>query len=82
MKTVIYSTTICAACHALESWLDKNGQAYEKKITDTDPAIMDEFMSQNDGMIAVPFSIVTDDDGTETKISGFDQGKFKQALGL
>ncbi len=43
---------------------------------------MAEFMSVNDGMIGVPFSIVKDDQGVETKIAGFDQGKFKRALGL
>lgn len=82
MKITIYSTTICAACHTLTNWLDKQGITYDKKITDQDPALMMEFMSLNDGMIAVPFSIVEADDGRQTKISGFDQGKFKQALGL
>ena len=82
MTVTIYSTTICAACHTLEGWLDKIGQPYTKKVTDTDPALMAEFMSVNDGMIGVPFTIVTDDAGNETKISGFDQGAFKKALGL
>lgn len=80
MKVTIYSTSICAACHTLELWLDKVGQPYEKKITDTDPALMAEFMSVNDGLIGVPFSIVTDDQGVQTKISGFDQPAFKKAL--
>lgn len=80
MTVTIYSTTICAACHTLESWLDKINQPYVKKVTDTDPQIMTEFMSVNDGMIGVPFTIVKADDGTETKISGFDLPKFKKAL--
>lgn len=82
MNITIYSTSICAPCHSLTAWLDKVGQNYTKKITDEDPAAMAEFMTVNDGMIGVPFSIVTDDTGTETKISGFDQAKFKKALGL
>lgn len=82
MKITIYSTTICAACHTLTSWLDKQGIEYDKKITDVDPTLMFEFMSVNEGMIAVPFSIIEADDGTQTKISGFDQGKFKQVLGI
>lgn len=82
MTITIYSTSICAACHALEQWLDKIGQPYEKKITDADPAIMAEFMSKNEDMIGVPFTVVTADDGTETKISGYDQGRFKQTLGI
>lgn len=82
MTVTIYSTSICAACHTLEKWLDKVGQAYTKKITDESPEIMAEFMNVNDGMIGVPFTIVRADDGTETKISGFDLPKFKQVLGL
>ena len=78
----IYSTTTCSACETLTEWLDKIGQKYDKKITDSDPAVMMEFMTVNDGMVGVPFSIVKGDDGTETKISGYDQKKFKQALGI
>jgi len=82
MKVTIYSTAICSACHALTGWLDKQDVAYTKKVTDEDPANMAEFMQVNDGRIGVPFTVVTDDTGKETKISGFDQPKFKQALGL
>jgi hypothetical protein len=42
---------------------------------------MMEFMSVNDGMIGVPFTVINKD-GVTTKISGFDQKKFKQVLGL
>lgn len=82
MTITIYSTTICAACHSLTQWLDKIGQTYDKKITDTDPAIMAEFMSVNGGMIGVPFTVIKDDAGNETKISGFNPGAFKKALGI
>jgi len=80
MKVTIYSTAQCAACHTLTHWLESKNIAYDKKVTDEDPAAMGEFMAVNDGMIGVPFTVVTDDDGTETKISGFDQAKFKEAL--
>ena len=82
MNVTIFSTSTCAACHVLTAWLDKEGIAYEKKITDENPAAMAEFMLTNDGMIGVPFSVITDDAGKETKISGYNQPKFKQALGL
>ena len=82
MQITIYSTSICAACHTLTGWLDKQNIPYTKKITDEDPTAMAEFMANNDGNIGVPFSIVTSDSGTVTKISGFDQAKFKMALGL
>lgn len=82
MTITIYSTSICAACHTLTQWLDSQGQPYSKKITDEDPAAMEEFMRVNDGMVGVPFTVITADDGTVTKISGYDQAKFKAAIGL
>lgn len=82
MTITIYSTASCAACHELTAWLEKNNKAYTKKITDEDPAAMAEFMAVNEGMIGVPFTVITDDAGAETKISGFDQATFKSVLGL
>jgi glutaredoxin len=82
MTITIYSTSICAACNTLTHWLDSLHQPYVKKITDEDPASMNEFMTVNDGMIGVPFTVITNDDGSEVKISGFDQAKFKKALSL
>ena len=82
MKITIYSTASCAACHTLTAWLEKNGLGYEKKVTDENPDYMAEFMMVNDGMIGVPFTILEDTDGTQTKISGFDQAKFKEVLGV
>lgn len=80
MTIIIYSTSTCAACQALTNWLDKQGCSYTKKITDDDQAAMAEFMSLNDGMIGVPFTVITSDQGAVTKISGFDQRAFREAL--
>jgi glutaredoxin len=80
MTITIYSTTACAACQTLTKWLDTKGYAYTKKVTDEDPAIMAEFMQVNDGMIGVPFTIITDDAGKQTKLSGFNQAEFVKAL--
>ena len=81
MEITIYSTSICAACETLTRWLDKNNIKYTKKITDTDPKIMDEFMAVNDGFVGVPFTVITDKKES-VKIAGFDQKKFKKALSL
>lgn len=80
MEITIYSTSICAACETLTRWLTKNNVYYIKKITDQSDQIMTEFMSVNDGMIGVPFTIIKQNDGSITKISGFDPKKFKQVL--
>jgi glutaredoxin len=82
MNITIYSTTICGPCHSLTGWLDKIGQPYTKKLIDADPLIMREFIGVNEGMIGVPFTVVTDDNGTVTKINGFDQKRFKQVLDI
>ena len=82
MEIKIYSTSTCSTCHVLANWLDKQGIKYTKKITDEDPEAMVEFMSVNDGFLGVPFTIVKDKDGNETKIEGFEPAKFKLALGI
>ena len=82
MNITIYSTTTCATCHLVTSWLDKQQIPYIKHDTDEDAIAMAEFMEVNDGSIGVPFTVITDSDGGQTKILGFDQGKFKKALGL
>lgn len=81
MEITIYSTSICAACETLTNWLTKNNVTFIKKVTDEDPAIMDEFMANNDGMIGVPFTVIKNN-GQTIKISGFDHKKFKQALNI
>ncbi len=82
MHITMYSTTTCTTCIGLEKWLTQEGFTYEKKLADTDEAIMAEFMSVNDGMIGVPFTVLTADDGTVTKISGYDRASFKHILGI
>jgi glutaredoxin len=66
----------------LTGWLDSQNIAYTKIITDEDSAGMMEFMKVNDGAISVPFTVIQGSDGNITKISGYDQAKFKQALGI
>ncbi len=82
MNITIYSTTTCSYCHALKAWLDKQKIAYDYKLTDEDDAAMDEFMSVNDGMLSVPLTVITQDDGSKAKILGFDQDKLNNALGI
>jgi glutaredoxin len=80
MNVTIYSTTTCATCHLVTGWLEKQNVNYTKKDTDVDEAAMAEFMDVNDGFIGVPFTVITADDGTQSKITGFDQTKFRNAL--
>ena len=80
MNITIYSTTTCSTCHILTKWLDKESVEYTKKVTDEDDAAMAEFMSVNDGMVGVPFTVITHDDGEVTKFSGYNIAQLKQLL--
>lgn len=80
MNITIFSTTTCSTCHILTEWLDKQGIPYERKVTDEDPAAMVEFMSVNDGIVGVPFTVITKDDGETVKFTGYDIAKIKQLL--
>ncbi|CAN5270137.1 hypothetical protein BH10PSE19_BH10PSE19_22030 [soil metagenome] len=82
MDITIYSTSTCSFCHALMGWLDSKNINYKKVVTDEDQAGMTEFMEVNDGAIGVPFKVIKDGTGNTTKISGYDQGKFKKVLGI
>jgi glutaredoxin len=66
----------------LKNWLDKQGLPYTSKITDESDEAMMEFMSLNDGMISVPFTVIDTDDGRQEKLTGFDHAKFKEILGV
>ena len=82
MDITIYSTTTCSFCHALMKWLDSKKITYTSIVTDEDPAGMIEFMKVNDGALGVPFTVIKGTDGKVTKIVGYDQGKFRLALGI
>ena len=81
MNVIVFSTTNCGICHAVMQWLDKQGVSYINKVVDEDQAAMDNFMELNEGMIGTPLTVI-ENRSKVTKIAGFDQPKFKAALGL
>lgn len=80
MDITIYATTSCSFCKALAQWLDSQGIQYTKVITDQDSAGMKEFMAVNDGFLGVPFTVIKSNDGTVTKVQGYDRAKLMTAL--
>lgn len=70
-------------------WVLQNAQSYlaskeidfDVKMADEDQAIAMELYEKS-GQLGVPFTIITDDDGNEEKILGFDRPKFDEVLGL
>jgi glutaredoxin 3 len=82
MKTItIYSTATCGFCKMLKSYIASKDVPFEVKMADDDQAIAEELYEKS-GQLGVPFTIITDDDGVEEKILGFDRPRFDEALGL
>jgi glutaredoxin len=65
----------------LKSYLQHNKIAYEEKHADQDQSIALE-LYQKSGQLGVPFTIIEQEDGTETNILGFDKPKIDQVLKL
>jgi glutaredoxin len=65
----------------LKSYLNDKGVKYEVKMADEDQAIARELYEKS-GQLGVPFTVITDEDGKEESILGFDRPKIDLALGL
>ena len=82
MNVTIYSTSSCGFCHVLYKWLDDNAISYRKIITDIEPGGMEAFLDVCDGSLGVPLTVITQDNGTVTKITGLDRPQFKRLLNI
>lgn len=82
MKVTVYSTTTCQYCKAEEAWLDEHKVAHDKIVVDTAGESAVRELQELSGGLSVPFTLVTQDDGKQDKILGFDQVRLSQALGL
>jgi len=82
MKNItIYSTATCGFCKMLKSYLNDKGIKYEVKMADEDQAIARELYEKS-GQLGVPFTVITDEDGKEEMVLGFDRPKIDAALGI
>jgi len=81
MQIIVYSTTTCPYCKMLKDYLTQRNNVFIEKQVDTDEAAKDEMMKKSGGYLGVPFSVVTKDNGEETRVVGFDRMKFDEILG-
>lgn len=65
----------------LKSYLASKEIDFDVKMADEDQAIAMELYEKS-GQLGVPFTVITDDEGNEEKILGFDRPKFDEVLGL
>lgn len=82
MKNItIYSTATCGFCKMLKSYLNDKGIKYDVKMADEDQEIARELYEKS-GQLGVPFTVITQDNGDEINILGFDRQKIDATLGL
>lgn len=77
----VYSTATCGFCKMLKGYLTDKGVEFDVKMADEDQAIAQELYEKS-GQLGVPFTVITDEDGKEENILGFDRQKIDAALGL
>lgn len=80
-KVTIYTTTTCPYCKLEKEYLDSKGIKYENIFVDQDPKAAEE-MVKISGQMGVPFTVISDDDGSKETILGFDRAKIDSSLGL
>lgn len=80
-KITIYSTATCGFCKMLKSYLDSKNIKYDVKMADEDQKIAQELYEKS-GQLGVPFTIITDEDGKEEAVLGFDRQRIDAVLGI
>lgn len=82
MATVkIYSTSWCAYCKAEKNFLDEHKVPYTDVNVEENEAAATE-MVKISGQMGVPFTTITQSDGTTVGIVGFDQDWLADKLKL
>ncbi len=77
----IYSTRTCAYCHAEKEYLKQHNVAFEDIRVDENEQAAQEMVAMS-GQMAVPFTVITKEDGSVERILGFDQPRIAASLGL
>lgn len=79
MNIKIYKTTTCSSCKKEAEYLQSKGITFEEIYVDKDPKAVQEMIAES-GQMGVPFTVITNDDGTKISIMGFDKQKLDRAL--
>jgi len=80
-KIKLYTTATCAYCRAEKAFLAAHNLDFSEIHVDQDQTAAEE-MFKISGQLGVPFTVITQDDGTEIGILGFDQPRLSAALGI
>ncbi|HEY5667793.1 MAG TPA: glutaredoxin family protein [Candidatus Saccharimonadales bacterium] len=78
-KVTVYSTTACPYCVMLTRWLKDKKVEYTEYKVDQNPYAAQMMVSLS-GQMGVPFTTVEDEDGSITKVLGFDVPRLERVL--
>ncbi len=80
-KVAIYTTPTCTYCQMTKEFFKQNGVEYSEYDVAADVARRQEMVDKT-GQMGVPVISVTEEDGEEHLIVGFDKGGLSAALGI
>ncbi len=80
-KVAIYTTPTCTYCQMTKEFFKQNGVEYSEYDVAADVARRQEMVGKT-GQMGVPVISVTEEDGEEHLIVGFDKGGLSAALGI
>ncbi|MDB5164103.1 MAG: glutaredoxin [Candidatus Saccharibacteria bacterium] len=75
----IFTTNTCAYCGMVKKWLAAKGLAYEEVNLEQNPERQAEAM-QVSGQLAVPVTVVTRQDDTQSVVVGFNLAQLAPAV--
>jgi glutaredoxin 3 len=75
----IFTTNTCAYCGMVKKWLGAKGYTYEEVNIDEHPERQQEAMAVS-GQMAVPVTVVTRQDDTQSVVVGFNLSQLAPAV--
>ncbi len=82
MNITVFSTTTCPYCKMLKDYLSEKAIPFTEKLVDQDEAAREEMVKDSGGFLGVPFTVISQEDGSKETVVGFDKGKINQVLGI
>lgn len=80
-KVTIYSTPTCPYCKMEKQFLTEKGVKFEDVDVAGNQAKAEEMIKKS-GQMGVPVTVISDDQGKEDIIVGFDQARLSKLLGI
>lgn len=76
----VFTTTTCSSCAMVKRFLDMKGKDYEVVNLDEHPERNQEALEASNNALTVPITVVTDDDGTQQAVVGYNLAQLAPAI--